>query len=485
MTSDRDEPILREDEKAYHKIVAKSWLDPTLRDRLRDDPTNALGVTRLTAEEALAVSRFLDEDVEEPQPPEEPRLAFWQEGPSRMRPDGSRRLGAGRAKDRLSAALSAGGPSDAEPAFSMELPRLAAHFSVRAEPHDPSGREVLNFVSSRRALRFEGRNLTSFHEAVLPLLDGRHTVDAIEAACEPLFRRDELRRGLQLLANHRLLHDAATDTVDESTRTHLAPQLNFFHELGLEAQETQATLSRATVSVIGMGGAGAAASLSLAGAHVGSLRCIDALAVSSADPGLAPAFPMESVGRSRAHTVADTVKAIAPDVDVSTCAEPLNTDEDVLDEIAGSDFVLCFVDPGLASLTYKVNRACLRAGITWTACSVTGFEGVIGPTVEPYETACYLCYKMREAACAERPEDALAHLEFLDARRSDDSASRENTAFSAGVVGNMVALEAFKELSGIAAASSAGSIIVLDFLQLATTRHLVTRKPDCPACAQR
>jgi adenylyltransferase/sulfurtransferase len=234
-----------------------------------------------------------------------------------------------------------------------------------------------------------------------------------------------------------------------------------------------------------MGVAGAAAATALAAAHVGSLRCIDAAGVSPTDPGLAPVFAVADVGRSRAQVVADTINSLAPDTEVSVCTEALDTDDDVVRAIAGSNFVLCCADPGPPALVYKVNRACLAAGIPWTACSVTGFEGVIGPTVAPHDTACYLCYKMREAACAERPADALAHLEFLDERRNDVSGSRENTAFSAGVIGNMVAWQAFQELSGIAEASGAGSIFVLDFLRLTTTRHIVARKPDCPACGPR
>lgn len=478
--TDRARPGVPEDEKAFHRIVAKSWLDPTLRDGLRSDPARALGVARLTADEQAAVSRFLDEDVEEPQSPMEPSAA-GQQGPPRPQRDNCDRFDlGGLAEDRSSDTASAG-----DPEFAMELPRLAGHFSVRGEPADSSGADVLHFVSSRRSLRFEGRNLTAFHEVVLPLLDGRHTLAAIETACAPRFRRDELHRGLQLLASHRLLHDAGTDAIEEPTRTRLAPQLNFLHELGFDAQQKQARLSSATVSLIGLSGAGATAALSLAAAQVGSLRCIDAQPVSAADPLLAAAFATESVGLSRADTVAELVKATAPDVKVSACTKPLDTDQEVRDEIAGSDLVLCFVDPGLASLTYKVNRACLDAGISWIACSVTGFEGVLGPIVKPYETACYLCYKMREAACSERPDDALAHLEFLDARRSDDGGIRENTPFSAGVVGNLMALEAFKQLSGIADDLSLGRITVLDFLRLTATQHLVVRKPDCPACAER
>jgi adenylyltransferase/sulfurtransferase len=326
--------------------------------------------------------------------------------------------------------------------------------------------------------------LRLFHDVVLPLLDGHRTMDDIEAASRPQFRPEELRKSLGLLASHNLLQDAARDTLDEPARTRLAPQLNFFHELGADAQAAQARLAQATVAVFGLGGAGTAACLALAGAHVGNLRCIDAARVLPSDPVMAPAFSADSVGRPRAQVVAAMVKAAAPDVNVTACTDVLETEDAVLGAIEGSDFVVCCIDPGLASLVYKVNRACLRAGIGWTACSASAFEGVVGPTIVPFGTACWLCYQMREAACADRPEDALAHLEFLDARRTDDSGVRENSPFGAGAVGNLAALEAFKTLSGVVDPVSVGHIVVLDFLRLTTARHRVLRKPDCPACSR-
>ena len=47
---------------------------------------------------------------------------------------------------------------------------------------------------------------------------------------------------------------------------------------------------------------------------------------------------------------------------------------------------------------------------------------------------------------------------------------------------NLVALEAVKELTGVVPASAEGKIVVLDLLTLNTTKHVVLRKPWCPAC---
>jgi hypothetical protein len=85
----------------------------------------------------------------------------------------------------------------------------------------------------------------------------------------------------------------------------------------------------------------------------------------------------------------------------------MRTDDDVAVAIGASDFVLGCLDPGLVSITYKLNRACLKKRVRWTSATVSAFEAVVGPTVFPHETACFLCYQMRVVACADDPDVAV------------------------------------------------------------------------------
>ena len=159
----------------------------------------------------------------------------------------------------------------------------------------------------------------------------------------------------------------------------------------------------------------------------------------------------------------------------------METDDDLVRLVAGSGFAIGCVDQGMSNVMYRLNRACLQAGVRWTSGSVSAFEGIVGPTVTPFETACYLCYRMRAVACTENPEQEFAHLRFLDRRKRDDSASRENLVFGAPIVGNLLAMEAFRVLLGLPAVAS-GRIIVFDLMESTSQKHVVLRKPWCPAC---
>ena len=162
-------------------------------------------------------------------------------------------------------------------------------------------------------------------------------------------------------------------------------------------------LAEACVGVVGLGALGGVAASALAAAGVGRVRCIDSAAVSAADPYLAQLYGLGDVGRPRAEVVQERIAAVAPETSVEVNAEPLLTDEAVAGAVAGADFVLGCVDPGLASVTYKLNRVCLEQRISWTAGTASAFMGVVGPTVIPYETACYLCYQGRAIACLDDP----------------------------------------------------------------------------------
>jgi adenylyltransferase/sulfurtransferase len=166
---------------------------------------------------------------------------------------------------------------------------------------------------------------------------------------------------------------------------------------------------------------------------------------------------------------------------VELIGDPLETDAHVAQALDGTNLVLGCLDPGLASLTYRVNRAALQGRIPCCFGEVSAFEGIVGPSVIPFESACYLCYQMRVVACAEDPEDAFAGLKHLDRRRVDDSAVRENLPFCAGIVGNMVALEGFKLLLG-GRSSTVGNVMIIDFTRGTSAKHIVLRKPWCPAC---
>ena len=180
--------------------------------------------------------------------------------------------------------------------------------------------------------------------------------------------------------------------------------------------------------------------------------------------------------------VARKIAEATPEVKITANTTTPESDEDVFTLIEGSNFVVNCLNQGQSSLIYKLNRACLKAKISWTSGVSAGAEVVIGPTVVPFETACYLCYKMRTVACAGNPEDEFAFESFLDRRKQDDSSQNESLVFGVGLAANILSLETMKALSGQLSPSTIGKIVVFDLLNLNSSKHVVLRMPSCPAC---
>ena len=187
-------------------------------------------------------------------------------------------------------------------------PLLPSCYYILYEPPDEQGDKSLLFVSQRRRIKIKGTMLREFKRAVAPLLDGRHSVAEIEASVAGELPPGSVSAALQLLEDQNLLiADAPEQFSTLSSR--LAPQLNFFHELGLAASEAQKRLSQARVSVLALGGLGSLVAVGLAAAGVGRLGLIDDLPVREADGLHSPIYTAADLGKSRASAVKEAIEA--------------------------------------------------------------------------------------------------------------------------------------------------------------------------------
>lgn len=366
----------------------------------------------------------------------------------------------------------------------FDRPRILSNYQVWCEPPDDAGDEVLHFVSGMRSLKLKGHSFREFTRRVVPLLDGKHPWSEIQEQAAGVFSPEDLAACLELLEQQNILEDAG-QSPDGETTPRMEPQRNLFHELGSSGTGAQEKLAAATVSVLGLGGCGTTAALSLAAAGVGALRLIDGLPVRETDVYFTPSLQLAAVGASRAVVAGRMIEASAPEVAVRVYDSELDSETDVRAVVEGSSLVVCCLDAGQSSVVYKLNRVCLDLAIPWICCALSGTEIILGPAVHPDSGPCYLCYRMRSVACARNPEDAFELERRLDRRGQDDSGRSENLVFSAGAAGNLIGVEILKELTGIAATSLVGKIAVFDLLEHSIAKHLILRHPFCPACSGR
>jgi adenylyltransferase/sulfurtransferase len=360
--------------------------------------------------------------------------------------------------------------------------RIPSHYYIYSDPPDKSGEEELHFVSSHRRVKLRGRSFREFVQNVVPLLDGSRSFEEIHSCVSDLFRPDDLMACLDLLSEHGLLEDASILTMSAEVQERLRPQLNLFHEVSPEGAGLQERLTASRVSVFGLTGTGAVVAASLAAAGVGTIRCIDHETVTPADTYFSTTFELADAGAPRCDAMRRHLERSAPQVRYETAPHVLKDDEAVAEAVGGSDFIVNCMDDGNINLIYKLNRVCLSNGTPWVTAVAAGLEVSVGPTIYPRETACYMCYRMRLVACANNPDDEFDYESHLDRRRRDDSARRANLVCGIGVAGQLVALEVLKALSAAGQPATRGRLLIIDLRDLSITKHVVLRKPWCPAC---
>jgi molybdopterin-synthase adenylyltransferase len=360
--------------------------------------------------------------------------------------------------------------------------RIPSHYYVYSDPPDQDGDETLHFVSGQRRVRLRGRSFREFVQSVVPLLDGTRTVEEIQKETADLFAAQDLYACLEMLGSQGMLEDLSVSEVPAEWSDFLRPQTNFFRDVSAEPEELQKRLMRSRVTVFGLGGAGASCALGLAATGLGFLDCVDSNPVTSADTYFSPIFPPGATGKLRAELLARQVEALGLRTSFRAHAEPLGIDDAVRGVIEGSHFIVNCLDAGQSGLAYRVNRVCLALGIPFTSVEASGAEVILGPTVDPHRTACYLCYKMRSVACSENPEAEFGFQSFLDRRRQDDSPRHANLSFGVNIAAQMAGMEVMKALTSLPSMTARGRIFVLNLLDLSIKSHLVLRKPWCPAC---
>jgi bacteriocin biosynthesis cyclodehydratase domain-containing protein len=360
-------------------------------------------------------------------------------------------------------------------------PALLRNYAIRLETGEDGADDALVFTSETRRLVVRGRSFGTFVDRVVPLLDGEHTLEDIQDEVADVFAADDVAASVSLLRQNLVVEDAEEITLPSEAKERLAPQLNYLRQTSADPAATLDALRGATVTVVGLGAIGVVAATALAASGVGHVRCVDGATVSPADPYLSQLFDVDEVGLRRAEVVQEKIRSVSPATSTEAVVVELADDDRLPAAIEGSSFVLGCLDPGQSSITRALNRACLAQSTPWSGGTASALEGVVGPTVLPFETACYLCYEGRLVAAADDPAVTLAGLREQERRPEDLSRHRESLAFGAGVVGNLLALECFKALVG-ARPSTAGRIHTIDFATVTMRRHVVLRKPWCPAC---
>lgn len=233
-------------------------------------------------------------------------------------------------------------------------------------------------------------------------------------------------------------------------------------EIGVEGQTR---IAAASVLIVGAGGLGCPVALYLGASGIGRLCIADGDIVELSNLQRQIGHATAAIGVNKADSLAASVRAINPEVDVRPLRDRL-AGRDLLDAIAEADLVVDASDN--FATRHAVNRACVTLGKPLVSGAAIGFSGQLAVfDVRRGESPCYHCL-------------------FPDQAGEPEMRCAEAGVFAplVGVIGAMQAMEALKCLAG-AGTSLVGRLLLWDGLHADARVMKVPRDPGCPVCAQR
>jgi ribosomal protein S12 methylthiotransferase accessory factor len=258
-------------------------------------------------------------------------------------------------------------------------------------------------------------------------------------------------------------------------------QAAYFSQITPDGRAVQRRLERAKALVVGARAIGSHVLATLADTGVGTLRVLDQAIVEDRDLVATALLSPDDVGRGLAAAAVDQLRTRNPYVAGEAVERDATSANDVIEGLRGMDFALVCLDGPSPLVLEAVNAAALATGTPWVAAQVIGGSGLLGPTVLPWQSACYTCYQLRRDANLDDPDGVAAfeaRLRQLPSVRTGLVGPRPLAA----ALGGLLALEAVRLLSGLGLPQTVGRVLRVDFLAPQPSMHRLLRFPRCPSC---
>ncbi len=230
-------------------------------------------------------------------------------------------------------------------------------------------------------------------------------------------------------------------------------------EVGIDGQ---ARIAGTSVLVVGAGGLGCPVALYLGAAGVGRLVLADGDTVDLTNLQRQIGHATASVGVNKAESLAASVRAINPEIDVYPIPHVL-TGGALREAVAAVDLVVDACDN--FATRHAVNRVCVAQRKPLVSGAAIGFSGQVA-VYQPgrADSPCYHCL-------------------FPDATGEPEVRCAEAGVFAplVGVVGAMQAIEALKLAAGVGETLT-GRLLLWDGLHADVRVMKVPRDPACPVC---
>lgn len=274
---------------------------------------------------------------------------------------------------------------------------------------------------------------------LLELLDGRTHVDDVLDAFEGE-QRVEVAEVLLAFAEKTVVYDRTDGNDDRWPHLALRPRFR---------EGDRARLESRSVVVLSCGRMGGQIASDLAAIGVGRVAIVRPVPTAASAPAIEDS--VERVGEG--------------DVDAA---------------IGGADFAVYAADRPYPDVAAAVNEAAYEGGTPWSAVQIHGYDGIVGPTVFPDETACYRCFEERVLANVTNGDGFRAYRERF---RADPSVTQPRVPALGRMLAGYLTMD-LVNLLAFGSGNTAGRVVRVDGLDLSVEINDVLRLPRCSVCGK-
>ncbi|MFD5615123.1 HesA/MoeB/ThiF family protein [Kitasatospora sp. NPDC127060] len=318
------------------------------------------------------------------------------------------------------------------------------------------------------------------------VLDGSRSPDQVTAeVCDrcPEVTRGEVESALEQLIEGGYLVDAAAPPPAELSPRELeryARSMQYYRWTDLTPRrsewDVQSILKHARVAVVGVGGAGGAAALSLAASGVGHIHCVDADTVELSNLNRQTLYTEDDIGKPKADAAAARLRRLNSDITVTSRRLRIEDERDFGPVLVNTDLLVLGADRPPA-IRIWANRACLAAGTAWVDGGYHGAHITVGGYT-PGNGPCWECLRAGDNAEERLPVASMDDL----VKALPKAPGHPVTAVTAGLSGQLMAHWAIALLTG-AAPVTPGTVYGVNLMvpgDPVSVHH--PRRPGCPAC---
>jgi thiazole/oxazole-forming peptide maturase SagC family component len=280
-------------------------------------------------------------------------------------------------------------------------------------------------------------------QSVHSLLDGQRTVEEIISSRDPKYLPTTITFLLKMLRANGVLQEGVTSPPPPLTPEHLEEsesQIQFFSHFVLNPVGALALLHQARVALIGSDSIKNRIQQSLTGVGFGSL--------------------IEFEGLSK-----------------KTAYDSSQLHRELIGQLQGVDFLIACQDTTDYRFFATMNAVCLETHTRWMHVAISGTKGLMGPTIIPRQSACYMCYDQRMASNTTELQGYLAYQKQTSPPKNEGLINP-----LCSTLAEQVALETARIISGFAPPKTIGRLYEFEATTPEVEGHDVLRLPRCPVC---